>query len=535
MPKSEEKCGCGGKPSDSRATLGNEVDDGRKQVECLLDPERHKVPADHLAHQMPSSPHGEGGCISLPNRSKIEADEGADTLERSEASWDVSSVCIGVRANAPNVPAVLSQNPHDRDFVFERTIWEPPPLTTSTAEVQRCNDLLRSLPENLANELEDEVCARGNQIREAWARARGRDWDPRPDLGVFVIDGQVWRWKDSAPPLPPDATIPDSPPSEGIVSPFSADTLFSNLARNTSENDDSPISLSDFGITLGPFKGPLDGIINEDNRQLVSALTGFNMTDTPWRWIGPGLKSDYNNPFSTGRFKGTGGKVSDRIVVTAGHVLSSVGDRAEGWTAGVDYLGYKNGNALGYHGFPYPLTKADATAIHPKYWDYGVENWDIGIIILPSVWWVRLVGHFGLKSSGILLARKVYSYGYPSDGSKCEAAKGFAPPYDHWPGDGYCGGSMYGMRARVLESYAHEFYTNIDTHDGQSGSPVYRNIDGQFFMVGVHTGHKTTGKKSIACRLGRFKHNWINTYKEQYQWTIQAAIDNQGFGFEPAP
>lgn len=367
------------------------------------------------------------------------------------------------------------------------------------------NELLQGLGDRLADELELVLEEHRREVRKAWAIRNGRDWDPRPDLAQFEIDGQVWRWKDRRPSLEPHESVSDD-------APCYPQTTAAPVVVEYDDGVQLSVSLQDLEITLGP----MGKIIGKDNRKLISALTNYDLAQAPWCWIGPGLVPADAHPVD--QMLGTGGKIYDRVVVTAGHVTVGHPDtKAGGWTPGADYLAYLN--HVG-DGFPFPKVGAIPTA-HPKYSDNYWDRWDIGVLVLPDVWWVRHLGHFGVHSgtSPTLQNRHVHSYGYPK--GSCVAAA-------QW-GDGQCHGSMYGMKGKISRVWHHSFNHTCDSYKGQSGSPVFRND----MVIGVNRGNDAVGagsKFNVATRIEKYKHNWLRAFRDKFKSTVAGSATNQGLG-----
>lgn len=161
---------------------------------------------------------------------------------------------------------------------------------------------------------------------------------------------------------------------------------------------------------------------------------------------------------------GTGWFIGTHTLMTAGHVVfiknSGVPGR-DGWVKKIQVMPGRNGNSLPYGS----VTSTNFRSV-TGWTSNGDENYDYGAIIIPTqlgntVGWFG----FGVYSDADLLASTGNISGYPGD----------KPAGTQW----------YDHR-RIASVNSRKVYYDIDTAGGQSGSAVYRIINGQRYAVAVH-------------------------------------------------
>lgn len=409
---------------------------------------------------------------------------------------------ISVRANAPNVPRVLSDNPYDPDFVFERTIQEPPPFSISEPDSERENDIFDSLGDDLGIELQNLLDQRRRDIRRDYAVRSGRDWDPRPDLAVFAYGGNVWRMKDPRPPMLDDV-LADDPPSQRHLGRLQINELISPFRAER-----NGVNLHELGFSVSPS----GYIVNGDSRELISHATGYDMRSFPWRCIA--LTTPIFGAGGYGSGSGSGSKIYDRVVLTCAHIAAE--GRSEIIFPGND--GIAHSLELVPSADPNGSFASVLSVGHPKYVDHKWRWWDVGVTILPNCMQSKALGNFGVSSNLGLQSKPVWSYGYPVVG-KCAAAEAL----DGNPG---CRFSMFGMKGAINVVLTHQLSTNIDVQPGQSGSPLWRYInDGEIYVVGVIRGGGLLGSISNrAVRIEKHKHHWLRGFRDKFPISVPEAL-----------
>jgi len=161
---------------------------------------------------------------------------------------------------------------------------------------------------------------------------------------------------------------------------------------------------------------------------------------------------------------GTGWFIGPHTLMTAGHVVfiknSGVPGR-DGWVRSIQVMPGRNGNTLPFGS----VTSSNFRSV--KGWmDNGDENFDYGAIIIPTDLG-NTVGWFG--------------FGAYSD-SDLNNVTGNISGY---PGDKPSGTQWYDART-IASVNSRKVYYDIDTAGGQSGSAVYRIINGERYAFAIH-------------------------------------------------
>ncbi|NOT62235.1 MAG: trypsin-like serine protease [Acidobacteria bacterium] len=226
------------------------------------------------------------------------------------------------------------------------------------------------------------------------------------------------------------------------------------------------------------------------NGNLVASVIGadnrVNITDTtvyPWRAITKLLVRWPNG--QTGGCSGT--MIASRYVLTAGHCVHQ--DSKGGWASSIEVVPGLDGTYRPY-GSAFASYYRSVTAWtedqNPEA-DYALLTLDRHI--------GSTVGWFG--------------YGNWSD---LEGVTGHLAGY---PGDLGSGREMYYDYDPIADTNDKRLFYRIDTFNGQSGSGVYRKIDGNRYVMGVHAYGNTGDGYNKATRINgsRFDRiqDWIAT------------------------
>ncbi len=227
-------------------------------------------------------------------------------------------------------------------------------------------------------------------------------------------------------------------------------------------------------------KDALKSIIGTDNRDLETA------TRYPFSAICKLFIRAKNNSL----YVGTGFMISPRVVVTAGHCVYL--HNAGGWAQSIEVVPRLLGNNKPF---------GSASSSHMCSWNNWIKNkdtrFDIGVIVLPAEsklgnktgWW-----GFGWRNPNYYKNLPITIAGYPGD----------KPRGEMW--------RMSGNDTSLFLNDKKMKYT-IDTMGGQSGSPVWENINFSYYVLGVHTSGY--GSFNAATRLDESFFNWLSSYKKK--------------------
>jgi V8-like Glu-specific endopeptidase len=168
---------------------------------------------------------------------------------------------------------------------------------------------------------------------------------------------------------------------------------------------------------------------------------------------------------------GTGWFIGPHTLMTAGHVVyiknSGVPGR-DGWVKSINVMPGRNGSTLPYGS----VTSTNFRSV-TGWTNNGDPNYDYGAIIIPTELG-NTVGWFGF---GV----------YPD--AELRAAIGNISGY---PGDKPTGTQWYDSH-QIASVDSRKVYYDIDTIGGQSGSAVYRIINGARYGIAIHAyGGATT-------------------------------------------
>lgn len=381
---------------------------------------------------------------------------------------------------APSVPAELSSNPSDPDFEYAgKNVQLPYAVQTALAAMKAARDArLDAMSEA---ELErHEIGERAAHLvrRRAVAAALGWRFDGRPDLYVASVDSDdIWRKKR---------------PSDHVPS------------RVTSEPSSSPLE-SDPGELVVDFAGPAGAkraILGSDQRQMRSAYNGHDMGSNNWKAKGALVDIGSTTDEVPVRVDCTGTKISQRLVVTAGHCLAndSAWNGNRKWIPGADGVSAAvDGTDPSPNGFKNSQTRH----VRGDWFDHEWVNYDFGLFVLhDNASSCQLPWHGWRNRSG-LTNDTVHLYGYPGANRDCAASP---------LADDKCGGSMFGMQGTITYAGSYRLRYDIDTQPGQSGSAIYEIDDGDRFVLGVHHG-EYSGSRNQGVRINDGNSDMIGDVK----------------------
>jgi glutamyl endopeptidase len=257
-----------------------------------------------------------------------------------------------------------------------------------------------------------------------------------------------------------------SPPSEGPNAATSAASADGTEAIKGYKRTQAPIAelfvaptdsgLRDIGEASFGAPTPLPEIVHgPDDRVKITNTSAY-----PWRAHASLLITAADNSL----WIGTGWFIGPHTLMTAGHVVyiknSGVPGR-DGWVKKIQAMPGRNGDTLPYGS----VTSSNFRSVG-GWTNSGDENFDYGAIILPTELG-NTVGWFG--------------FGVYADADLKESTQNISG----YPGDKPSGTQWYDSR-KVASVNSRKVYYDIDTAGGQSGSAVYRVINGARFAVAIH-------------------------------------------------
>ena len=237
-------------------------------------------------------------------------------------------------------------------------------------------------------------------------------------------------------------------------------TLTKEMAAAMSEVYTAPDSSSLRDIaeaSFGPPPPKAETVHGPDNRVKITTTGVY-----PWRVHASLLITAADNS----QWIGTGWFIGPHTLMTAGHVVNIRGSGVagrDGWVKRIQVMPGRNGAALPYGS----VTSTSFRSVSA--WTTsasGNENFDYGAIILPTplgntTGWLG----FGVYTDADLLNTVGNISGYPGDKP---------------------GGTQWYDARRIASVNSRKVFYDIDTAGGQSGSGVYRIINGARYAFAVH-------------------------------------------------
>ena len=257
----------------------------------------------------------------------------------------------------------------------------------------------------------------------------------------------------------PKTTKANADGSEGVAG-FKLLTEAAHAAGLTVPEGDE---LRDIGeASFGPPPPQARTVHGPDNRVQITTTSVY-----PWRVHASLLITAADNS----QWIGTGWFIGPHTLMTAGHVVhiknSGVQGR-DGWVKRIQVMPGRNGGSLPFGS----VTSTNFRSV-TGWTNSGDENFDYGAILLPN--------NLG-NTTGWL------GFGVYSDADLTNSVGNISG----YPGDKPSGTQWYDAR-KIASVNSRKVFYDIDTFGGQSGSAVYRIINGARFGVAIHAyGGATT-------------------------------------------
>lgn len=221
-------------------------------------------------------------------------------------------------------------------------------------------------------------------------------------------------------------------------------------------------SLSDIAVASFGDLALRETVHGVDDRVRIQSTNIY-----PWRVHASLLITAADNS----QWIGTGWFIGPHTLMTAGHVVfiknSGIPNR-DGWVRSMTVMPGRNGASL-----PYGSVTSTSFRSVIGWTVNGDQNYDYGAIILPT--------NLGLTTGW-------FGFGVWGDAALTSATGNISG----YPGDKPSGTQWYAAR-RIASVNARKVYYDIDTAGGQSGSAVYRIINGGRYGIAIHAyGGATT-------------------------------------------
>ena len=188
---------------------------------------------------------------------------------------------------------------------------------------------------------------------------------------------------------------------------------------------------------------------------------------------------------------GTGTLIGLNIVLTAGHNLYNRQSKTYANPETLQYLPGMNGQDL-----PFGIARVAKYLVSPNFVKYGTD--DYGLLILEEPIG-EMTGYFGLvcPKSGELTNKRINVTGYPGDKVREKPNM-----YEMWGMEG---------KANNIDHYRGLMDYIIDTGKGQSGSGVWYEENGDYYVCGVHVlGGQTVNTATLLTpKMYKQIHEWI--------------------------
>lgn len=256
-----------------------------------------------------------------------------------------------------------------------------------------------------------------------------------------------------------DPRTPDPNPdgSEAVASPGGREAAPERVFTPPESEELKPIGVASFG------ESARETVHGPDDRVQITKTDIY-----PWRAHASLLITAADNS----SWIGTGWFIGPRTLITAGHVVYIKSNPPvpgrDGWVKSISVMPGRNGSNL-------PFGSVTGLIFHSVvgWTEDGDQNFDYGAIVIPTPLG-DTVGTFG--------------FGVYTDAD----LRGVVGNISGYPGDKPSGTQWYDHQQIASVTPEKVFY-DIDTVGGQSGSAVYRIVNGRRFAIAVHAyGGATT-------------------------------------------
>jgi len=354
---------------------------------------------------------------------------------------------------APTVPPSLSADPADPEYVFLGYM----PIAT---------------PEQAAAHFARLRTQRPKPASAAETKALSASLAEQEFAGVFVNGaGEKWGFK----PRDLDARLRALRLARGASTVRSAD----------GDPGAGPVETGELETALPEGMSRITGksILGSDNRILRSTDNGFNMKSYPWRALGV-LVPDGANTANVPLVRCSATKIGERHLLTSAHCVFTEGGgqgslMLRDWWPGADGL---NKTMNGGDPSPGNYKNIEWYYYDAKYVDDGWDSRDFAVLVLADNQNSCNLGWFGYRVDNSLAGSNMWNFGYPGENQTCSASP---------RADDKCGGSMYGMEAKITRTEIPYLFYKHDVTDGHSGSAIYDFNGGNRQLVGIVKGGYT--------------------------------------------
>lgn len=250
----------------------------------------------------------------------------------------------------------------------------------------------------------------------------------------------------------------------GVIEKVKGFSLSEAVAAAATELD-TDLNFPDVGEASFPQEAR-EIVIGTDERRQITATANY-----PWRASTSLLITARDGS----RWIGTGWFIGPHTLMTAGHCvfIRSSDPERHGWARSIDVMPGRNGTEL-----PYGRVTSTVLRSVTGWTESGEQDYDYGSIILPvdlgeTTGWFG----FGVYDDATLLASVGNIAGYPGDKPS---------------------GTMWYDAKRISSVGPRRVSYEIDTAGGQSGSAVYRIVDGNRRAFAIHAYGGNHGPRIVS-------------------------------------